>query len=636
MSNVVTQRLVFDIFILYVCKMFIRAVQKKDKSKTKTYTYYRLTHSYRIGDKTRQSVLLNLGKLETISKSDHKALANRIEEIITGAENTLFPSVGTDIEDLAQSFSKQISKEKIFPSNKGKTISKEVDSNYQNVNLDSLEQLESKDIGGEWLVKQAFDKLGIIDILEGIGMNNQQIDTAQLLLTAKLIHPSSELETERWLNENSGAFELYDNIEKITRYKLYQVATKMFNQKQKVDSSIYSAVKNLFSDRNKIVIYDLTNIYFEGQMQGSKKAKFGRSKQKRNDRRLIGLALSIDSLGFVRHSQFYTGNISEPGTFVDLLKTLSQQLPSDGEKPLVVMDAGISTEENLTILRNEKYDYDYVCVSRTVPKEYNKLSNNAETTTDNRGNKIELTKVSVKGKDDYFLHVKSEQKRIKEKSMDEKMTLRLEEQLNDIKQKLTQKRTLKKIDKIHEKVGAIKSKLSRIGWLYDITYTEDAEKGIVTDINWKRVKERERPKGEYFLRYTKNAISENKIWDVYNLTRDVEAVFRCLKTDLDIRPVYHQMDEYIEPHIWLGIVAYQVVNYIRTNLKKQNINYSWSTIVEKMRSMQSSLVTVNNDNNEKIYTKLCTRPSKDQINIFDALKFKHRPYVRKTKVLTQM
>ena len=616
--------------------MFIRAVQKKDKSKTKTYTYYRLTHSYRIGSKTRQSVLLNLGKLEDIPKSDHKDLANRIEEIITGAENTLFSSVSDDIEDLAQSFAKQISKEKIFPSNKGKSISKEISNNYQNVDLDSLEQIESKEIGGEWLVKQAFNKLGFIDMLESIGLDRNQIDTAQVLLTAKLIHPSSELETERWLNENSGAFELYNNIENITRYKLYQVTTKMFNQKQKIDNLIYNNVKNLFSDRNKIVIYDLTNIYFEGQMQGSKKAEFGRSKQKRNDRRLIGLALSIDSLGFVRHSQFYTGNISEPGTFTDLLDSLSQQLPSDGDKPLVIMDAGISTEENLTILRSDEYNYDYVCVSRTTPKEYIKLSGNAEAITDNRGHKIELTKVSVEGKDDNFLHIKSEQKQIKEKSMDEKMTLRLEEQLNEIKKKLTKKRTLKKIEKIHEKVGAIKAKLSRIGWLYDITYCEDSEKGIVTDINWKRVKERERPKGEYFLRYTKNAIPENKIWDAYNLTRDVEAVFRCLKTDLDIRPIYHQIDEYIEPHIWLGIIAYQVVNYIRINLKQQNINYSWSTIVEKMKSMQSSLVTINNDNNEKIYIKLCTRPSKDQENIFDALNFKHRPFVRKVKVLTQM
>jgi hypothetical protein len=634
--NVVTQRFGGVVLLSYLCKMFIRAVQKKDKSKSKSYTYYRLTHSYRIGNKTRQSVLLNLGKLESISKSDHKALANRIEEIITGAENTLFSSLSKDVENLARSFAQQISKDKIFSPTKGKTISKEIEQNYQNVNLESIEQVESRQIGGEWLVKQAFNKLGLTNILESIGLDHKQVDTTLALLTAKLIHPSSELETERWLNENSGALELYDNIDTVSRYKLYQVTSSTFKSKQLVDDSLYNNVKNLFSDRNKIVIYDLTNMYFEGQMSGSQMAEFGRSKQKRNDRRLIGLALSIDCLGFVRHSQFYTGNVSEPETFCDLIQSVSKQLCIEGEKPLVVMDAGISTEDNLALLRSDKYNYDYVCVSRTVPKEYNKLSDNAEKITDNRGHGIELTKVAIEGKDDYFLHVKSDQKMIKEESMDRKMTMKLEAQLMDIKQKLAKKGTLKKINKVHEKVGAIKSKLSRIGWLYNISYTEDADKGIVTDITWERVKEREKPKGEYFLRYTKQAITENKIWDAYNLTRDVEAVFRCLKTDLDIRPIYHQKDEYIEPHIWLGILAYQVVNYIRRNLKQQNIHYSWSTIVEKMQSMQSSLVTVNNDNNEKVYIKLCTRPSKDQQDIFDALNFKHRPYVRKLKVVTQM
>ncbi|NER06146.1 MAG: hypothetical protein F6K17_27920 [Okeania sp. SIO3C4] len=178
--------------------------------------------------------------------------------------------------------------------------------------------------------------------------------------------------------------------------------------------------------------------------------------------------------------------------------------------------------------------------------------------------------------------------------------------------------------------------LSKVGWLYDIKYTEDTEKGIVTDISWERVREREKNKGQYFLRYTKQTVDEGDIWNAYSLTRDVEAVFRCLKTDLDIRPIYHQKDQYIEPHIWLGILAYQVVNYIRIKLRQHNINDSWSTIVEKMKSIQSSLVTMNNDQNQRIHIKLCSRPSKEQQAIFDALGFKSRPFVRKTKVVTQM
>ena len=615
--------------------MFIRAVQKKDSKKKTTYTYYRLTSSHRIGNKVRQTVILNLGKLDGIDKSEHKNLANRIEEIISGVENTLFTTISDDIEKLAQSFVIQIEKEKIFSSKKGKTISQEIKNNYHNIDLESIEQIESKDIGGEWLVKQAFDKLNIPHVLEEIGLDDSQVKTAQLLLTAKLIHPSSELETERWLNEKSGAFELYNDIDSISRYKIYQTSTKMHQQKEELDNLIYSNISDLFSGRNRIVIYDLTNMYFEGQMNGSEKAEFGRSKQKRSDRRLIGLALSIDGLGFVRHSQFYSGNISEPGTFIDLINSLKKQLKFDSqtEKPLIVMDAGISTEENLELIRD---DYDYVCVSRTVPKQYTQLSDTATDISDNRGNKIELIKVDVEGKDDNFLKVKSAQKVLKEKSMDAKLTKRLEAQLTEIKEKLSKKRTVKKIAKIHKKVGAIKAKLSRVGWLYDIIYVEDTEKGIVTDIKWERKKEREKPKGEYFLRYTKNAISEDKIWDAYNQTRDVEAVFRCLKTDLDIRPIYHQKDEFIESHIWLGILAYQVVNYIRRELKQNDINYSWSTIVEKMSSMQTSVVSVNNNINEKIYIKLCTRPNTDQKNIFDALNFKSRPYVRKTKVVTHL
>ena len=620
--------------------MFIKQIKKKNKSSDTEYIYYRLIHGYKIGNKTRHQNILNLGKLEGIDKSYHKALADRIEELVTGNSTTLFSDLQTNsiIKDLVQEFSKKIITERLFitpPANK-RSISKEISRNYQEVDLDTLEQIESRSIGGEWLIKQAMERLGIEKILSNTGMSKEETTTAQMLLTAKAIHPSSELETERWLHENSATKELYNTNGKTSRYKLYKAATQMYDHKTDIDNQIYNNVSTLFSSKSKIVIYDLTNMYFEGQMLGSKKADFGRSKQKQSGSKLIGLALSIDSLGFVRYSRFYKGNISEPCTFEAMLSDVVSAMDIKEEKPVIVMDAGIATEENLEIIKSNKYGYDYVCVSRSIPKQYDKLTDNATAISDNRGHKIELTKILVKGKDDCFLHIKSSQKKKKEQSIDKKLTDRLEAQLQEIKDKLPKPRALKKAEKVHEKVGKIKAKLSRVGWLYDIKYTEDKEKGIVTDITWKRIKEREKPKGEYFLRYTQTAVSENDIWDVYNLTRSVEAVFRCLKTDLDIRPIYHQIDEFIEPHIWLGIIAYQVVNYIKIALKGHNITYSWTTIVEKMESMQSSIVSVNNNRNEKIYVKLCTRPTSDHAAIFDALNFKHRPFVRKTKVVPQL
>lgn len=616
--------------------MFIRAVVKKDKNKEKSYTYYRLTHSYRVGKKTKQVVVLNLGKLVGVSESNRKLLSVRIEDILSNATSMFSEGQFSEIEELAQDFARKVSRDKIFPSPNGKPISEDVQEEYQHINMNSFEQIESRTIGGEWLVKQTFDALDIPNILKSIGLNQRQSTDAQLLLIGKLLHPSSELEAQRWLNESSGAFELYNGNRDMTRYRLYQAAKKMYQQKVELDTLLYAKIGELFPNKSKIVIYDLTNMYFEGQMQSSEKANFGRSKQKRSDRRLIGLALSIDELGFVRGSRFYEGNISEPSTFIDLITDLSEQLSGNGKKPLIVMDAGIATEDNLALLRSKKYNYDYLCVSRSKPKEYTKLTNKATNISDNRGNKIELTKVKVDGKPDHFLHIKSDQKLKKEVSMDKKLTDRLVKQLEEIKSKLQKKGTLKKVARVHEKVGGIKAKLARVGYLYNITYTEDAEKGIVTDLQWERVRKKEKPKGEYFLRYTINLSKEKDIWDIYNLTRDVESVFRCLKTDLDIRPIYHQKDNYIEPHIWMGILAYQVVNYIRRNLKKNEINDSWTTIVRKMQTMQTSITTATNDKQQKLYIKLCTRPTKEQEAIFKSLNFKYRPYARKTKVVTQM
>lgn len=615
--------------------MFLKRITKPDRKGKKIYEYYRLVHSYKIGKKIRQQTIINLGKLDGLPKEKHKFLADRIEELLTGS-GAVFFDVPNEVEELAKKFTKKIIEKGVFPVKKKKMpISEEPETDYQEIDVNSIDQLESKTIGGEWLVKQAFNKFGLSDLFSGIGMSENEAGIAQMLLTAKMLHPSSELETERWLHENSGAGEFYNPHDNhpVSRYRLYKAATQMYKNKEEIERSMYSATYGLFSQRNKIVIYDLTNMYFEGQMLGSEKAKFGRSKQKRNDRRLIGLALAIDSLGFVRYSKIYKGNIGEPETFEAMLDDVASQLYPSKEKPVVVMDAGISTEENLECIK--QWEYDYVCVSRSKPKEYTKLSEQATKLSDNQGNTIEVTKISVPEKKDIFLHIKSHQKKLKEQSMKNKITERFVESMTYLKEGLDVPRRLKKIIPVHEKVGRIKKQYSKVAKLYKVTYKEDTEKGLVTDIIWELQKGKESPEGEYFLRYSKEDLSEKEIWDTYNMTRDVEATFRCLKTDLDIRPIFHQKDAYIEPHIWLGIVAYQIVNYIKLKLKDAKINYSWSTIVKKMQSQQYSVQSANRKGGGKIYTKLCTQPGSDLKAIYSALEFKDRPFVRKSKVVTQ-
>ncbi len=315
--------------------MYIRKVTKKNTNSEKTYVYYRLVHGYKIGNKVRQQTILNLGKLTEIEPDQHKDLADRIEMILTGTKS-LFHSKNDKIESLAQQFANEIQAKGLFPSTKrNSSLGGELDSNFQEINLESIDNEECRELGGEWLCKQAFDQLGLNDLFSTAGFNDTQVSMAQMLLTAKLLHPSSELEAERWLKESSGAMELYGEEEfSTTRYRLYQAGTLLYNNKDIIEKTLYSKCCDIFRHRSKIVIYDLTNMYFEGRMLGSAKAHFGRSKEKRSDCRLIGLAMAIDSRGFVRHSQIYPGNIAEPTTLDCMIRDVKDILIHEDEKPL--------------------------------------------------------------------------------------------------------------------------------------------------------------------------------------------------------------------------------------------------------------------------------------------------------------
>ena len=135
--------------------MFLKKINKKNKNSQKEYTYYRLVHSYKIGSKIRHQTIMSLGSLSGVSKQDHKALADRIEELITGNNNLLFSDNQRykNIEDIAQKFADKIIKDKLFTANNNKSkIEREIKNNYQEVDLETIEQIQSKEIGGEWLV----------------------------------------------------------------------------------------------------------------------------------------------------------------------------------------------------------------------------------------------------------------------------------------------------------------------------------------------------------------------------------------------------------------------------------------------------------------------------------------------------
>ena len=152
------------------------------------------------------------------------------------------------------------------------------------------------------------------------------------------------------------------------------------------------------------------------------------------------------------------------------------------------------------------------------------------------------------------------------------------------------------------------------------------------DLTWQK-KEQEHRSGIYFLRSSLKTTEEKAVWDIYNTIREVEDTFRCLKTDLKIRPVFHQMDIYTEAHLFLGVLAYQVAHAIGYGLKKKNIQYDWRNVVRIMNSQKATTTSLQNKNKQVIHLRKCSEPQQLVREIYDALNFQYKPYRLKKFVL---
>lgn len=268
--------------------------------------------------------------------------------------------------------------------------------------------------------------------------------------------------------------------------------------------------------------------------RGSKKAKFGRSKEKRSDCKLLVLALCVNTAGFPRYSEILEGNTSDPKSLPEMVKRLSEKAAPDGSKPLVVIDAGIATEDNLLLLRENGFDY--LCVSRTRPKD-DELSadHTAVTVLDSRKQKITLREVRTEPSGDYLLEITSPSKAMTESSMNRQWRERFEGELEKIRSAVWKKGGTKNYEKVIERVGRAQEKYPSVAKFYDIEYQRDEKKKEnMGEVSWtiRDLSEAESGHGVYFLRTNVRTFDEKTTWDYYNLIREIECTNRQLKTDL--------------------------------------------------------------------------------------------------------
>lgn len=606
--------------------MFIREVKKQRGKDSKVFYQYSLAQTVRINGKVKQRSILYLGSDSLLKDKDNRKIVLDILRSKIFKQPELFPPDAREhLLKLADSYYEKyklkyqpVENEKCGEEQTGFTIPPLPDkAEYHNVDIKGLDVFDVKEFGNEHLLKQITEKLELKKLFKQVGLSDDQTVKGLIAIAARAIYSSSEYKTAQILEINSELASLYEHESKITHKQLYAISDLLYNNKSKIDRYLYERISNIFILEDKFVIFDISNTYFETRKDQSALANYGRSKEKRDDCPLVVFTGVINAEGFIRHSRIYEGNKADEPTLKDMITDLETHSNSK-EKQTIVIDAGIATDANLSELSSKGYKY--VCVSRTRIKDY-------PSTTDNHG-KIQLTKrgkskVSLNifqapGYSDNWMYVESDEKRKKEESINIKLRARFEEELASIKNSFSQKGGTKKINKVWERIGRVKQKHRHVSGRYEIKVKEEG--GIATNLTWiiKPNKQKEdKSKGVYFIRTNYNSTNEEQLWKVYNIIREVESTFRCLKTDLNIRPVHHQKDDRVESHIYLTILAYQVVNTIRFMLKKVGINYDWKNIKRIMSTQK--IQTVKLPMEKKImYIRKPSVPIKMVKKIYDA------------------
>jgi len=426
--------------------------------------------------------------------------------------------------------------------------------------------------------------------------------------------PASELATYGWLQTSSGLGELigYD-FEGMGLDRLYQVSDLLWKHREAIETHLYSQERDLFSFSETITLYDLTNTFFEGEAKINPKAKRGRSKEKRSDCPLVTLGLVLDGSGFPRKSQIFPGNASEPQTLQTMLEGLEGRPGST-----VILDAGIASEENIQYLI--EHGYKYIVVSRKRKRDFDESK--SILIKDIPGQSVKVQKVIVEETGEVELYCHSQLREKKEQAIQNNFSEKYETALQNLHIGLSKRGTTKRYQKIVERLGRLKEKYARAAQHYEVTVTPDDEGNKAVSISWKRMEKSNSQAthpGVYCLRTNLTDWNEETLWRTYTMLTDLEAVFRSLKSELGLRPIFHHKEERVSGHIFITLIAYHLVQTLRRQLKAKNINDSWQTIRRKMENQQRVTVILQREDGKTIHLRKATKAEPQQSVIYKAL-----------------
>jgi transposase len=428
----------------------------------------------------------------------------------------------------------------------------------------------------------------------------------ELLAVNRLIDPGSEFRLHRqWFDQSAMDVLLGQDFAVAEKDRLYRCLDRVLKHKQDLFVHLQQRWKDLFDAQFDLLLYDLTSTYVEGEAEQNPKARYGYSRDKRPDCKQVVIALIVTPAGLPLAYEVMAGNTSEKTTLRGFLDSIESQYGK--ARRVWLMDRGIPTEALLGEIRTSRQETFYlVGTSRAKVKQYEKQW--LELPWHKVRESVEVKLFARDG--ELYVLAKSEGRQAKENAMRRKKLARLLRKLRAMR------RSCPKRDQLLMRVGAAKTDAGRAFGFVKINLpkagSEVMRETFTFQLDKAKLKEAELRDGHYLLRTNLVAEDPAVLWDRYVQLTQIEAAFKCLKSDLGIRPIHHQLEHRVDAHILVAFLAYCLTVTLRHRLRMHAPGLTPRAVLEKLAGIQMLDVSFPTTDGRRLIMPRYTEPSPEQ------------------------
>jgi transposase len=599
--------------------MFIRKTTRKYKDRV--YTNYLLVQSVHTPKGPRQKVVCSLGDLSPRPAEEWLRLAHQIEDALLGQPGLLEDPPAPEVEQIVQRV-RQRQARAGGRRRRRRSVSPEAD--LIAVHTDRVRVERAREAGPVHVGHQFWKRLGLDEILGGLGFSERAVQLTCAMTLNRLIHPASEHAMPDWIRATALADLLGVDFEKLSDDPLYDNLDRLHPNRVAIETALVRRERSLFNLDPTVFFYDLTSTYFEGQALANPKAKRGYSRDQRPDCKQIVVGLAVGREGFPMAHEIFAGNAQDRGTLGGMLDRMQARvdLPEDAT---VVVDRGMAYAENLQEIRDRHWHY---VVAARQPERDQWLDDfedpqgfeevHREPSPQNPFQKKSTVKVKRLQQDgETFVLCTSSERVAKDRAIRQKQEGRFLADVEKLQRRIDRRGLVREVA-IGEAIGRLKERYPRVARYHNLTF-DPAGRRLVHEPNEERKSRAELLDGGYLLRTDRQDLLGPEAWLLYMTLTRAEAAFRAMKSPLAERPIFHQLERRVETHVFLCVLAYHLLVAIETTLLRHGVHTSWATVREALATQQVVTVVLPTDGGQVLRIRKGTTPEPEHLALYRLL-----------------